>query len=200
MALERNLRGISRIEPQILRFEERVSKVTDVLSDEYISTFNPEIDKSKLLNLNSGVAVPENITEEILALPVRGVQLADEFQKERLLSTSVPFHEKIKMYVNKTFMLTIIQITLKKGQSKKNVDTNRTTLASLVHYAVKSGKRVDYEEVLKYPLSPVPLSTSHEDGSKRSCKKVTLLILSLQGEAQMIYLHQILLRSTYKTW
>ena len=89
---------------QILRSEERVSKVIDVVSDEYINPFNPEIDKSKLLNLSSGVAVPENITEENLALPVRGVQLADEFQKERLLSTSVPFHEKIKRNVNKTFM------------------------------------------------------------------------------------------------
>ena len=37
----------------------------------------------------------------------------------------------------------------------------------VTNYAMKSGKSVDYEEAIKYPLSVIPASLSHGDGTKK---------------------------------
>ena len=153
--------------------------------------YSPNIDKRELLNLSSGVAVPGNLVEEILALPVRGAKLADEFMTSRLSSTSVPLHEIIKRNINKTFISTKKQVTLRNGQSKKSVDVNRTILASTVHYAMQSGRNLHYEEVVKYPLSPVPLSMSHEDGTKRCCQKTELIKIVLSSYSHIKFLLSI---------
>ena len=60
------------------------------------------------------------------------------------------------------------------------VDANRSFLSTLVHYAIKSGKSVDYEEALKYPLSVIPARLSHGDATKRKNNKLELTNLVLR--------------------
>ena len=46
---------------------------------------------------------------------------------------------------------------------------------------MQSGRNLDYEEVLKYPLSPVPFSMSDENGTKRSCQKSEFIKIVLSS-------------------
>ena len=47
---------------QILSSEEKVQKVMEVLSDEYINPFSTDLDKAKLINLRSGAPVDDVVT------------------------------------------------------------------------------------------------------------------------------------------
>ena len=137
MTLEQNLKCIiSRVGHH--RFYNQKREIINVLNDEYINQFSPDIN-TKLFNLNSGVAIPENIAKEILTLQtVKTVECANEFQNEGLSSTSAPFHDRIKrhnIYVNE-------KANYIKGKSKKSI------LASPVDYTPTHSGRV-----LEYPLS-----------------------------------------------
>ena len=67
----------------------------------------------------------------------------------------------------------------KKYIAKKNslttAEVNRDVLGDLLHLAVKSSQVIDFKEVLKYPLSPIPLSLNFPDGIKRSPAKSSLM-------------------------
>ena len=51
---------------QITKSGEKVCKVMDVLENEYVNTFGINIDKTKLVNLSSGVPLKEEVADEIL--------------------------------------------------------------------------------------------------------------------------------------
>ena len=62
---------------------------------------------------------------------------------------------------------------------EKVIAVNRNILTRLVPYSKLSGKVVDYAEALRYPLSPVPLSIVHSDGTMRICGKADALKILL---------------------
>ena len=105
---------------------------------------------------------------------MKGRELADKFNKERLLSSTVEFIDPIKHNINKTFLATKKRIEIKKGNVKKSVEVNRVILVS-----VKFNKSIDYKEALKFPLSPTPLSISNADGSMRKTNKSVLTSIIL---------------------
>ena len=154
---------------QILQSENRVASIVNVLRDEYLNPFEVCLDKSVLFNLSSGIPIPKNIADEILSLPVKGKGLADKFLKTRVLTNKVSFNDPIKRNINKTRLSTKKDIKIVRG--------NRNILGKLVAYSAKSGKVVDYAEVLKYPLSHTPLSICHPDGVKRKCNKDEIMPL-----------------------
>ena len=62
---------------------------------------------------------------------------------------------------------------------EKVIAVNRNILTRLVPYSKLSGKVVDYAEALRYPLSPLPLSIVHSDGTMRICGKADALKILL---------------------
>ena len=113
------------------------------------------------LNLSSGIAIPSETTQEILALPLKGKPIKENINKNTL---------KRKFFA---------KIIIWRGGKEKVIAVNRNILARLVPYSKLSGKVIDYAEALRYPLSPLPLSIVHPDGTMRTCEKADALKILL---------------------
>ena len=64
---------------------------------------------------------------------------------------------------------------IKRKISLTTAEVNRDVLGDLLRQAMRIGQVIDFEETLKYPLSPIPLSLSFPDGIKRSPAKSSLI-------------------------
>ena len=92
-----------------------------------------------------------------LSLQRDGITQAKEFLQERLLlSSKIVFGP-----ITRNNMLTVVK---KKYIAKRNslttAEVNRDVLGNLLRLIMKSGQVIDFMEVLKYPLSPIPMSLS----------------------------------------
>ena len=80
---------------QILKSEKLVSSVVRVLTEEYINPFNADLDKDALLNLSSGIHIPDDASNEILQIREIGEEKYDNFVKYHITSKDIGFHEPI---------------------------------------------------------------------------------------------------------
>ena len=62
-------------------------------------------------------------------------------------------------------------ILIKKNNSERTVEVNRNVLGLLVRLSLCSGQPVDFENALRYPISPIPLSIAKPDGERRETTK-----------------------------
>ena len=73
---------------QILKSEENVQRVQNMIGNEYLNPFGlmDECEKRKLFHLSSGVPLQDEMAEEILNTFCKGQSLYGLFRKERFLS------------------------------------------------------------------------------------------------------------------
>ena len=64
---------------------------------------------------------------------------------------------------------------IKKGDKTSTVSVNRDIIGSLLSFSTKHEKLINWESVLTYPLSPVPLSICSADGIRRKVIKRKLM-------------------------
>ena len=64
-------------------------------------------------------------------------------------------------------------ILIKKNNSERTVEVNRNVLGLLVRLSLCSGQPVDFEIVLRYLLSPIPLSIATPDGKNAKLPKTS---------------------------
>ena len=83
------------------------------------------------------------------------------------------FFDPIPRNINTSTMVKKKYIT--KRNSLTTAEVNRDVLGDLLRLKMKSGQVIDFKEALKYPLSPIPLSLSFPDGTKRSPAKSSLM-------------------------
>jgi hypothetical protein len=98
------------------------------------------------------------------------------FVETRLHKKEIHFHDPIKRNTVKGFNYVPSK---KKAQIKKNVEVNRDILARLIYLSNSSGRIIDFEKVLTYPLSNVPLSLCNPNGAMRKTNKSKLSQLLL---------------------
>ena len=55
------------------------------------------------------------------------------------------------------------------------LQVNRNIIGALLSYSTKSGRAIDIERALKFPLSVVPLSIANGDGSRRETNRSKLM-------------------------
>ena len=158
---------------QILLSEKLVSNVVEVLTDEYINPFDPSIEKDHLYNLSSGEPLSSESADRILKVHATGRNLAQTFIDKRLCSNGILFHHPISRNKFTTFSNCKHKVAIK-NNSIKAVEVNRNILATLVSYNIRTGKSIDFEKALMYPLSPVALSLCNADGTKRQTNKSKL--------------------------
>ena len=160
---------------QILNSEQKVSTIMNIIENDYIDPFGLSVDKENLLNIGSGVSVPEPIADGILQQVQKGTDLAEGFKDGRLFSTNIKFHQAIAKNDCKRFNQSKKTCTVKnKTGGQATVEVNRNILGALNSFSLKTGVAVDYKKALGYPLNPCPLSICHADGRKRSNKKSDL--------------------------
>ena len=79
---------------QINKSENLVSKLMNVLENEYLNNFSITLAKDKLLNLSSGVEFNGN-TEEVLNIRIKGKELYDKFLHERIRLNQKLFQDPV---------------------------------------------------------------------------------------------------------
>ena len=109
--------------------------------------------------------------EAMLKLPEVGYKMAGESTEYRLFTTSIPFHATITRNSYETFSKTLKTFTVNKNNKAMATEVNRRIINSLFLFINKGGKPINFETVLKYPLSPVPLSVAHANDIKRKTNK-----------------------------
>ena len=159
---------------QIIKSEKLVTKVVSILENEYINPFGFR-EKDELINISSGLSLPEEISEVVLFLYSQGSALADCFAKERIMTDRLLFHNAISRYNIKTFQSSCKSVVIKRNNTTKSINVDRNILGALVSYSIQSEKAVDREKALEFPLSPVPLSIANADGSRRQTSKSKLM-------------------------
>ena len=113
-------------------------------------------------------------TEAMLKLPEVVYEMAGEFTEYRLFTTSIPFHATIKRNSYETFSKTLKTFTVHKSNKVMAIEVNRSIINSLLSFINKGGTPINFETVLKYTLSPVPLSIAQADDIKRNTTKQKL--------------------------
>lgn len=170
---------------QIVNSEVKVRNVTNVVENDYINPFGLDIDQDCLVNITSGVSLPNEIAEEILNQETKGKKLVETFNENRLFSTKSKIHESIKKNDCKSFKSSKVKYVVKKNGVQGTVEVNRNILGALNSFSLKTNVAVDYKKALKYPLSPCPLSISHADGRKRSTRKSDLKEILLNSADEL---------------
>ena len=122
----------------ILKMEKLTERIMKVLKDEYVNPFGEELDKHILYNLSSGVPLPDNISENILAIRDAGKTAFGAFVNERLIEKSVPFHDPIPRHKFHLFSSTNKQVELRGGARMKTVEVNRDMLGKILALSAKT--------------------------------------------------------------
>ena len=160
---------------QVVNSEKTVAEVLNVIENEYINPFGLTINKEKLLNLSSGEAVEENLTEDILSTIDKGKELEEKFRVERLVNKFALFHDTLKKNQCKTFNEVSKKMKVKsKSGAQKIIEVNRDILSMLTSYSLRTNAAIDFKKALEYSLSPIPLSICNADGSRRKTQKAKL--------------------------
>ena len=146
----------------------------EVLLDEYINPFGIDLDKAKFVNFTSGVPVADAVAEILLHV-YNGNIHAELFRKKRLVNKTLLFHDLVKRCRFVNFKETSKSVSIRKDYKTLSLKVNRNIIGVLLTYFAKSGKVIDLEKALMYPLAPIPLSITNRDGTRRVTSKSKLL-------------------------
>ena len=85
---------------QIIKSEDKVSQLVQILENGYINPFSLTLEATKLFSLSSAVAVEEELADKILNITDVGKSLAETFRNERFIRHNISFHVPIKRNCN----------------------------------------------------------------------------------------------------
>ena len=98
-----------------------------------------------------------------------------KFVKERCLTSTVSFFEKLPRLKLKTFTSLLKPVHTKSKNQVAAVRTDRSTFARLL--IVEQSWSMDMREVMQYNLGPLPYALASPDGSLAKTDKSKLLVL-----------------------
>ena len=81
---------------EIISSETKVSKVIEMIENQFSNSFGLDIDTNSLVNISSGASLSQHLTNAILNHMNVGSKLADNFFANRLTSFNEKFHDAIK--------------------------------------------------------------------------------------------------------
>ena len=146
---------------EVKKVEKLVNKTVDAVKS-FINSFDVPED-AKLYCLSSGAATSSDIEKDVLRAESAGEEAQKQFIRERLEKKD-HFFDPVKQMRLKTM-----------GDSKKSVKLT-TTKNKVIEYRQQGniflqllmrsqrGGRVEIEDLMKYPLTPVPYSLGTADG------------------------------------
>ena len=148
---------------EIENSEEKVSKFLQVLTEDILSPFSPDLDKTKLYNLASGRPLPDDVAAHLLSVEERGKLLFREFNSRSCSAedTNILLFDPIKRAPWKGFADADKKVKVKAKSKTKDVEVQRDILGHLVAMSTTKKAAVDSDKALGYP--DLALATS--DGS-----------------------------------
>lgn len=135
--------------------------------------FKAGIDANFLLNIVTGSVAPENVKTDMKHAYEIGNKAATLFLKDRLQKNKSDFFSPIKCLKLKTFsdVGKTVQVQLK--QETVALKTDRYLLRRIL--MISKVQDINLQDLMRYSLSPVPLSLANYDGTKTRTNKATLL-------------------------
>ena len=165
---------------QAIKSERLVKSVMDILTEDYINSFQVDVDNQRLRCLSSGNSVRDEFAESLHSIEEVGAEQHKEFL-EKQIQSNISFHQPTERNKVLGFKGMVKKTSLKNG--RKLVEVNKDILAKLFSISLKEDKQIDFERALKYPSSDVPLSLCSDNGTIRKIPKRDLSkqVLSLQN-------------------
>ena len=101
----------------IIKSENNVKSIVNVLKNDFIDRFSADLDHDKLYNLASGNSVTDDVAESLLTVQERGTLLRDDFFERLNSECSIkdPFSSPIKRVQWKSFTDAIKKVNLGKS-------------------------------------------------------------------------------------
>lgn len=151
------------------RDEEDVKKLIRCFSSELmINPFNANTES--LVNFATGVVLPEEVADALLASRSKGQEQMKTFVKKRIQTNEVSYWDAIPKLGIKTFSSMTKKVKVKAGDEKSiTVHADRDLFGRLL--IVANARQINLMDVLSYELSPIPCSLAHQDGSLRKNTK-----------------------------
>ena len=167
---------------RVQRDENDIKKVIHTLQTVMSNPFDEDAYREDvpLMNLATGVVMPEEISEQLIDAQCLGEARMKLFVSKRINTNEVGFWEPMEKMNIKTFA------SLSKKAKVKSVDEKLVTVSAdrnlFGRLLIASWSRdIDLREVLKYKLDSVPCALAHRDGSlRKTTKSVFLEILEEQ--------------------
>jgi hypothetical protein len=140
-----------------------VSKTVEAFCN-FLNPFDSTIDKSKLYNTSSGVAIPIDIESDLLNAEKIGAEARAEFVESRL-KKGEHFFESIKRKKLKTMASMKKKVKLTNSQSKVVEYKHQGNIVMKLLVKSQGGDiRLDMEGLMKFCLAPVPYCIGTADG------------------------------------
>ena len=142
--------------------EEDVKKMISCFSSGLMT--NPFIlDSDALLNIATGVVLPEDVAQTLVHSTEKGRQQMKAFVEQRINSNAVGFWEPIPNMKIKTFSSANKKIQVKSSDKLVTVNADRDLFGRLL--IVSNTQQIFLKDVLSFELSLVPYSLANADGS-----------------------------------
>ena len=153
------------------------AKTLNGILDEVEQVMNPfsgDIDKGNLYNIGTGKAASKQTSKFLLNVNNMGNEARTKFIQE-VNENPTRFEDPIKRCKLSTFANEDVKFKKKTKSADKVVEIKmeRNLFGRLLCSALE--RKIDIAEVLKYPLTPVPLSMCHLDGTIATTSKSVLV-------------------------
>ena len=159
---------------RVRRDEEDVKKMISCFSSGLMT--NPfNLDSDALLNIATGVVLPEDVAQTLVHSTEKGLQQMKAFVEQRINSNAVGFWEPIPNMKINTFSSANKKIHVKSSDKLVTVNSDRDLFGRLL--IVSNTRQISLKDVLSFELSPVPYSLANADGSLRKGTKSVLCSL-----------------------
>ena len=160
--------------PRRVRRDEDVKKIISCFSSGLMT--NPfNLDSDALLNIATGVVLPEDVAQTLVHSTEKGRQQMKTFVEQRINGNAVGFWEPISNMKIKTFSSANKKIHVKSSDKLVTVNAERDLFGRLL--IVSNTRQISLKDVLSFELSPVPYSLAIADRSLRKGIKSVLCSL-----------------------
>lgn len=162
-------------------FDKQVKSFTDEIKKN-INPFSADLNPAKLFNLSTGKSASTDTAEFLMNFEKNGTEQMQKFINECKLDPN-RFDRPLKRNALKNFS---VELFKNKHSAFKGIDqtkAERNILGQILCLALK--KEIDLESLFSYPLTSVPHSLAHFDGSMVSNQKGDLTaILMMKSDNQ----------------
>ncbi|XP_057662724.1 uncharacterized protein LOC130897822 isoform X2 [Diorhabda carinulata] len=157
---------------QIKAFMHSIEQITN--------PFTSSIDKDNLYNISTGQATSQEVANCLLSTVSSGMSLRDQFITECNMNPD-RFHKSLKKNPILTFASVKKKKVMKIGEKVHEVTLQRDLFGRLLGLSLVAN--LDLGKVLCFPITPVPLSLCHIDGSfNKTAKSVLVQELEMRIE------------------
>lgn len=147
--------------------------ITEVQNN--INPFSENLNRLKLFNISTGKSTSDSVAEFILKVESNGIEKMEKFIEECRTDVN-RFNKPISKNVIKNFTSEIVKRKISSKICIQEAKHERNILGQILCLAMTNS--VDLKSVLSFPLTTVPHSIAHADGTMiRSSKKDELLTL-----------------------